>query len=116
MLPPVYRQPYDQLKQLLERLKIQIPTIAASDLMTHTIEIQQFFQQHILSVSLDELSAADAYQVHSYQVEINKQLRLLNIDLTFLKAARSPATVAQRQQQLSDRLNILVSYCDALLE
>jgi len=54
-------------------------------------------------------------RLQSFQVEINKQLRLLGMDVLFLKSARQVTTIAQRRSQMGDRVQILIQYCDAVL-
>jgi hypothetical protein len=51
----------------------------------------------------------------SYLTEIHKQMRLLTIDLRFLKASRQTATTETRRTQMSDHLGTLIHYCDAIL-
>ncbi|XGV88480.2 MAG: heterocyst frequency control protein PatD [Limnothrix sp. BL-A-16] len=47
----------------------------------------------------------------SLQVEIYKQLRLLETDWAFLRMARQPATFAQRRSTMQERLKLLQGYC-----
>jgi hypothetical protein len=54
-------------------------------------------------------------KVRSYQIEIDKQLRMLEMDLMFLKTARQVATSQQRWQMMGDRLRLLGAYCDGIL-
>ncbi|MDX2097274.1 MAG: heterocyst frequency control protein PatD [Leptolyngbyaceae cyanobacterium bins.59] len=72
--------------------------------------LHPFFQREILGSGEDP-----THREQSYQVEISKQLRLLAVDLTFLQAARQAGTVQQRQQQMIDRLERLISYCEAVI-
>ena len=44
--------------------------------------------------------------------EMHKQFRLMEVDITFLKTARQARTIAQRKQQLSNRLRQLIEYCE----
>jgi hypothetical protein len=112
-MSPEYRQFYQSLEHQLQHLQ----AIAGdySTLQTSVQEIQNFFQQKILPVNLEPLGAIQAAKIQSFQVEINKQLRLLGTDLMFLQAARQSATQHQRQQQISDRLDLLRRYCEAVL-
>jgi hypothetical protein len=63
----------------------------------------------------DQASESFIAQAQPLQTEINKQLRLLETDLIFLKAARQPATLQQRHQQIQTRLTLLLRYCEAIL-
>lgn len=117
MLSALYRQRYGELKQVLD----QVSRIAAqsdcdgSALKSSVAQLQKFFQNQILSLQADELSPETEQRVQSYLVEINKQLRLLEMDVMFLQAARQPATREQRQRQMGDRLMTLIRYCEAVL-
>ncbi|UIE39146.1 heterocyst frequency control protein PatD [Leptodesmis sichuanensis] len=116
MLPPEYQQPYQQLKQRVEDL--QETLIRSTDFSTLKIAIaalQTFFQTEIWNLSLQNLDPNLEHQVQSINVEIDKQLRLLNMDGLFLQAARQENTVKQRKQQASDRLLLLIQYCNGLL-
>jgi hypothetical protein len=50
-----------------------------------------------------------------YSVEINKQIRLLDSDLTMLATARQPEKKSLRQAQIFKRLELLLSYCNSCL-
>lgn len=117
MLPTAHQQRYADFKQQLVQLNWQMAEAnwEQTTLQTAIQQLQQGFQTQILSLDSHELPPALEHQVQSYQVEMDKQLRLLRMDGLFLQAARQPATVGQRQQQVSDRLNTLIRYCDALL-
>jgi len=69
-------------------------------------EIQTFFQTQIVNTAL-EITSHNL----SVQVEIDKQLKMLGVDLTMLQTARSPDTWQKRHQQSCDRLTKLQSYC-----
>lgn len=116
MLPSHHRQRYEQFKRRLEQLNQAISNEGAGSLKAIVTDLQNQFETQILSLESNELTAAMAHQVQSYQVELDKQLRLLGIDVTFLQAARQAATVEQRQTQMGDRVKTLIRYCDALLE
>jgi len=118
MLSEILLQLYQKFQQNLQQLR---EIVAQTDpdqtaLRQFFLETQQFFQVQIIGAEGDELPAAVHPQVHAYQTEINKQLRLLGQDLMFLQAARQSDTVQQRQAQILDRLETLLRYCDALLQ
>jgi hypothetical protein len=117
MLPLSHAQPYQILRSTLVQLREQIELASPepAKLRKTLQKTQEYFQQHILTLDLDELKPTDLSKVQSIQTEINKQLRLLETDILFLQAARQPTTVHQRQTQITDRLSILIQYCDAVL-
>lgn len=72
--------------------------------------LQKFFQAEIQPIQSDE------YRLHSVLVEINKQMRLLSMDNTFLQAARQAETIETRVNQIRDRIKLLTNYCHVILE
>lgn len=79
------------------------------------LEAQQFYQQRLAPLDVGVFNQAVASKVQSIQTEINKELRLLGMDVTFMHSARQPATIQQRQRQIGDRVTRLSQYCDLLL-
>ncbi len=118
MLPEIHRQRYQDFQQILERLHglISQPTCDKALLKTNVAQAQQFFQDQVRNLDLDELDATAEHRSRSLHVEINKQLRLLATDVTFLQAAKQAVTSQQRLEQVNDRVNTLIRYCDALLK
>ena len=116
-MSPQHCEYYQTLKQDLSELKLKLDQAEPSpELIANFWQVQLFFQQQLLPLSFDSLSPAIAARFRSYQTEIHKQLRLLGTDLTFLKTSRQAATIKQRRVQISDRLQTLISYCDALIQ
>ena len=118
MLPDSYRQRYQHLRQSLERLQATIaqPDFDQSALKTDALTVQQFFEDQVRSLDLEALDPISGQRSHKFHVEINKQLRLLTIDVMFLQTAKQSATSQQRSGQMGDRISTLLRYCDALLE
>ncbi|MEH2390078.1 MAG: heterocyst frequency control protein PatD [Nostoc sp.] len=123
------REKYQAFVTLLEQLRSDATTtqIVAPELRQGVASLQQFFRQQIVpladvGVGVGEASGREAspqgedWRVQSYQTEISKQLRLLEIDVMFLQGARQASTAQTRLQTISDRLTILIQYCDAILQ
>jgi len=117
MLPPSHLQIYREFQRYLEEVKevLSQDTVDRSLLKSSVAKLQDFFQNQILVLESDGLDDRLQQQVGAFQVEINKQLKLLCLDSTFLQAAKQPITARQRIQQAGDRLVLLDRYCDALL-
>jgi hypothetical protein len=112
MLTELHRQHYEELRQKVGLLK-EMGNRTTEHRRSSTAEFAEMFlavQQAGISLG-EDLDGA----VQSYQTEINKQLRLLEMDLMFLKAARQEATIAQRWGGMGDRIHLLTLYCDAIL-
>jgi hypothetical protein len=62
------------------------------------------------------LATSNSDRLQAFNVEINKQLKLLRMDCLFLQTAKQPATIAQRHQQMLGRLDLLKAYAEAVLE
>ncbi|MEH2375770.1 heterocyst frequency control protein PatD [Nostoc sp.] len=130
------REKYQAFVTLLEQLRSDATTtqIVAPELRQRVASLQQFFRQQIVpladvgvGVGVGEASGREAsgreaslqgedWRVQSYQTEMSKQLRLLEIDVMFLQGARQASTAQTRLQTISDRLIILIQYCDAILQ
>lgn len=109
----LYQRFYEALQQFQQAVNRNSQDQAT--VQADFLQLQQFFQQKIASFSLDELAPEAATQVHAIQTEVNKQLRLLAIDVSFLRAARQTATAQKRRAQMNERLNLLRRYCEALI-
>ena len=116
-LPLTYQKRYQALKQDLGEMhqNLDLADDAGLTLKARAAALQQFFHEQILSLQMNDLAPALQDWVQSYHVEIDKQLRLLGLDVLFLQAARQSTTTQQRRQQVRDRLDTLQRYCDALL-
>ena len=88
---------------------------SADALMGAVAAMTQQFQPQILALPWAEMDEAISLRLQSIQTEISKQLRLLAMDTMFLKTARQPETSQQRRQQIGDRLDLLLRYCEAIL-
>lgn len=116
-LPLEYFQTYQTLEQQVAEVNWAIAENPSSASLKASISaLQAFFQTRIWSLDLDELDSALAHQVQSFNVEIDKQLRLLSMDVMFLQAAKQAATTEQRLNQMRDRLALLLRFCNGLLE
>jgi hypothetical protein len=117
MLTGLSRQRYETFQQALAQLQsfVSQNNVDGTTLQAEFLEVQQFFQLQIISLELDSLNPVEAAYVQSIQTEINKQLRLLGMDVMFLQAARQSVTAQKRQVQMRDRLTQLMQYCEALL-
>lgn len=113
MIPEAHRQHYQVLGQALAQLGVV--TADPTRLKAAISPLQQQFQQ-IVALGVEDLDPATAQRVYACQVEIDKQLRLLSMDAMFLQAARQSTTAQQRQQQVRDRIQTLIGYCQAMVE
>ncbi|NJO39291.1 MAG: heterocyst frequency control protein PatD [Cyanobacteria bacterium CRU_2_1] len=77
--------------------------------------LRQIFQQQILTLDLDSLDPIEAAKVQSYHTEMNRQLRLMGMDTLFIQTAKQSTIANQRWEQVNDRLNTLIQYCNILL-
>jgi uncharacterized protein YlxP (DUF503 family) len=89
--------------------------LSPSDLKHHLTRLQASFSQTIARIDLTDIPPPANQRLQSLQVEIAKELRLLQMDLLFLQTAKQPQTVAHRQQQIQSRLATLLRYCAIVL-
>ncbi|MBW4661516.1 MAG: heterocyst frequency control protein PatD [Drouetiella hepatica Uher 2000/2452] len=113
---PQFQVQYRHFQQMLYLLQTQLEQSDRPQLQESLAAAQTYFQEQILSVEPETFEPAEASRIYSFQVEINKQLRLLNTDLMFLQTARLSATQSQRRQQIGDRLTLLLRYCEGILD
>lgn len=79
-------------------------------------QLTQFWQTHLASATGEDLPPQVFAPWQSLHIEIHRELRLVNVDLMFLARSRTPATLAQKQQAVGDRLNKLQQYGDRLIQ
>jgi hypothetical protein len=131
MLPESQRSIYQSFRDAVEQFQTMVSQTAGSpinlnrtdpkqntvstELHSALIELQKDFQGEICALNLDDLSDSEAHRARSIWVEIDKQLRLLGMDISFVQAARQPETLQKRLAQMQERLKMLMSYCEALL-
>lgn len=117
-MPSTYRLIVQQFKQMLEQFKQEIvKSNPFSDRLSNDLQqIAEIFQQQVEQLSTAPLPPVTASRTRLIQTEINKQLRLLKTDLAFYQTAKQAAKIVQRQQQMSDRCDLLLTYCTALLD
>jgi hypothetical protein len=112
MLPISHLDRYSEFRQQCETLlqETDLRTIKSS-----TGSLQQNFQTKIAPLNLEEIDPTLESRVRSLHVELDKQLRLLNMDATFLQTAKQAETIQQRLGQVRDRLTTMIGYCKILL-
>lgn len=123
MIPEADCQRYEELWAQVIQVQAAIapssPHDPDPDIGIAIAELQRIFQVEIL-LDGDSLNSDDvggmAQRLRSLNVEINKQLKLLAMDLLFLQAAQQVATVEQRRQQMGKRLEMLERYCAGAVE
>lgn len=97
-----------QLRQLQDLASQANPD--GRSLQQQFLSLQQTFQQGILQISETAAVEQAERSVVSYQTEINRTLRLLGIDVSFMQTTRQSATLQKRQAQMRDRLTQLLTY------
>ena len=102
--------------QQLFTLLSELPTDSIPDLKVSLSRSIEFFESQILPQDLDSLPDPIAGKMRSYLTESHRLLRLLPIDLTFIAASRNPDTLQQRRQAYQEKLDLLLKYCQAVIE
>ncbi len=106
------KQKYRVFKTLLRQLLTDISANLsnASELRQRVASLQSFFRADIVTLTTQYPTE------QSYQTEMSKQLRLLQIDIMLFQGARQASTIKDRIDALSERLTTLIRYCDAILK
>jgi len=100
-----------QVNQLHERCQKANPDGKA--LQQDFLRIQQTFQTQILPLT-DQNPSPETIQ--PILTEMNRIFRLLGTDVAFMQAAKKSITVQQRQRQMTEKLQRLSSFCQALMK
>ncbi len=103
-----YRAFKTNLRQL--RDDISSKKANADQLRQSMASLQSFFVADIVPLTTQYPTE------QSYQTEMSKQLRLLQIDIMFFQGARQASTAKSRIDALTERLTTLIGYCDAILK
>jgi hypothetical protein len=85
------------------------------DLKHQLTSLQATFRETVARIDLTDIPPPANHRLQSLQVEITKELRLLQVDLLFLQTAKQPETVAHRQRQMQNRFGTLLRYCAIVL-
>jgi hypothetical protein len=117
MLPESHCHCYGEFRKSLIsfRQRFILNEVNYTGLAAESQKVQLFFRDQVRQLAVEPLTMTDAQRSHAYQVEMDKQLRLLAMDVMFLQAAKQPETIQQRSSAVQDRLQKLIAYCDALL-
>ena len=126
ILPNGYLEKYRQLLGLFMQLQ-EMVVDAPPPVMQATIqivsqnfqELQDFYQQQIFPLVEEHIAEQVPLEIasrwRSLQTEIHRSMKLLATDISLFKAARSPQMQQTRRQGMSDRLSVLISYCQIIL-
>ncbi len=99
--PAALKQGVDQLKNLV----VTPPTAVLNSELDPALDL----------TADPTADSALAQPIGAFEVEINKQLRLLGIDCLFLQTAKRGETVAHRLTQIHQRFDLLQRYCSGIL-
>ncbi len=103
---------YQELSTFLDQFRLNVTgnKLNARELRENLAQLQEFFGQQI--VPLVDANSRE----QSYKTEINKQLRLLEVDMMFLQGARQSTTSQSRLKTIEERIDTLIRYCQAITQ
>ncbi|MDJ0695671.1 heterocyst frequency control protein PatD [Mastigocoleus sp. MO_188.B34] len=104
------------LNQIREELDSSQTNIDKQKLRQAFISLKHFYLEKILSAKTDIVNNSYSQQEQSYLTEISKQMRLLEMDITFFQGARQIGTLKGRLESIHKRLSTLLKYCDNLTQ
>jgi len=115
MLPPSYQQRYQSFLETLQQLQEQLnQDLDASQLQLMGSQLQQQFQQDIMSLTGEELSGEQLSRWQSCQTEIHRLMRLLQTDFMFWQTSKNPNTSQKRLATIRDRVETLIQFATTL--
>lgn len=118
MFEPRSRQRHQELKEAL----LQLHTVVMREnpdgalLKEKFQSCQQIFQCQIANLTDKDREPSEMARWQSFQTEVHRLLRLLEMDVMFLQASRRSTTAAARAISMSERIKTLIGFCDALLQ
>jgi hypothetical protein len=114
MLPRSYRERYqtflENLKELQQNLDQEGDPAVLKSLFS---QLQQQFQEEIMSLTGESLTGETFSRWQSSQTEIHRTMRLLQTDMMFLQTSRSRNTSQQRLATVRDRVGKLIEFAAA---
>ncbi|MEC4813238.1 MAG: heterocyst frequency control protein PatD [Scytonema sp. PMC 1069.18] len=112
------REKYNSFATVLKQLHsdVAVTHIEVPELRKRVASLQEFFQQQIVPLVNEDTDRNNEGRLQSYLTEMNKQLRLLEMDVMFFQGARQPSTAKGRLDAIGDRLKTLIDYCHAILQ
>ena len=105
-----FAQQLDQIEQIATQANPDFIALQGSFLAR-----QQQFQQQIMPLQSEGLTVETTQQLQRCQTEMNRLMRLLGTDVSFLRAARQSTTQQQRQAQIRQRIEQLKGLCQLVL-
>ena len=128
ILPNTHLKKYQLLLELLGQLQeTVVNSVNSADTLNsvtqvetnHFLELQNFYQQQMFPLGEEnfgaEVSPETASRWRSLNTEIHRSMKLLALDISLLKAARSPQMQKTRREGIIDRLSTLISYCKVVI-
>ncbi|MEM9907575.1 MAG: heterocyst frequency control protein PatD [Cyanobacteria bacterium P01_D01_bin.44] len=115
-------QSSETLKVALQAFERQLVSLQASlahgvesfgELQTALASLNKLFQTQIRAQVMADIEQSDS--AVSIITEMHRHLRLLGVDLNFLRAAQQSTTRQQRQQRVEQRLISLKEFSQGLL-
>jgi hypothetical protein len=113
----IHLQEYQKFQQVLLNCReiLTLPPIDVGQLQQCVVQLQQMAVKIHNEMGLGAVPSATASMVEALQVEINKQLQLLKVDMLFLRTAKQGATIDQRLRHIEERVDLLEKYCEAVI-
>jgi hypothetical protein len=107
-----YLDQYQTFHSTVANLAKDLIPMSAAELKQELQQLQATFRQTIGQIDLEAIPFPINHRLQSLQVEIGKELRLLQVDVLFLQTAKQTDSIAHRQQQIQTRLETLGRYCE----
>jgi hypothetical protein len=103
---------YQELATFIDELRANVTAgkLNLQELKENLTQLQEFFVRQI--VPLVDANSRE----QSYKTEINKQLRLLEVDMMFLQGAKQLTTSQARLKTIEERVDTLMRYCQAIIQ
>lgn len=118
MLSSIYFQAYEEFLQALLHIRevVDTPNALEGSLQDDFAKLQQVFQSQVMPLTGEGLELNSVSRWRSLHTEIYRAMRLLEADVMRWKIARQGETAEKRREEMRDRVNQLIRYCQELLK
>ena len=115
-LPASHRQAYEVFLATLQEMQgMAVMPVDRERLKQGFKRVVEVGDRLIIPLTESGLAPEAIARWQAIQTEIKRSLRLLQVDVMMSMSARQAATSQSRIQGISDRLQTLIGYCQALL-
>ncbi|MGD1950284.1 MAG: heterocyst frequency control protein PatD [Leptolyngbyaceae cyanobacterium] len=105
----------EALHGYVDRLNQLQAVMEQDDMAKHANHLQNFFNETLWPLVIDFELTKNQSQWRAAVTELHRHMRLLTVEVSFVRSARNSQTRQQRTVQIEQRLNQLQGFTQALI-